>query len=593
MVRSSAGTRLAPRLCSALVAAVFPLAAQAQSTPFSGSAVPVPATIEAENFDRGGPGVAYSDATSTNAGGQYRSEGVDIIASCDSAGGGYVVNNFQTGEWMNYTVSVPVAGSYDLELRGSSNYPGAAFHIEVDGANVTGSVPFPITGSWCAFQWVGKKGVQLAAGTHVLKVFADKQYFNLNSLRVSGPIGSTPYSGTPVSVPATIEAENFDRGGEGVAYHDNVRGNAGGQYRTGEDVDIIVSSDSAGGSYVVNNFETGEWMKYTINVPAAGNYDLALRTSSNFSTSAFHVEVDGVNVTGKVLAPYTGNWSTFQWVTAKTGVPLTAGTHVVRIVADQQYFNLNSLRVTASAAAAAPPPPPPSAQFFCTFPNSATDCGFREQAKVAGRATLASFGRDGSTAVRLTTQSGDSGVNGSGSWERNDLTLGTSSSYCNQGQEEWWAHSVYFPSDYVYSRGVLLDFHAAVSGDTQPNFNLMTTESGLRITVFGGAINGGRVDKYVADPYGATGASVAKNRWYDFVYRIKWSSGSDGVLDAWLNGKKVMSHRGPTLYSGVACYLKLANYHVATGSASSIIHDRVVRGTSAAAVSLTPLEGVQ
>ena len=238
-------------------------------------------------------------------------------------------------------------------------------------------------------------------------------------------------------------------------------------------------------------------------------------------------------------------------------------------------------------------PPPPSAQFFCSFPNSPTDRGLREQAKVPGRATLAGPGRGGATAVRLTTQSGDNTVHGSGTWERNDLPLGTSSSYCNQGQDEWWAHSVYFPGDYVYSRGVLLDFHAAVSGDTQPNFNLMTTDSGLRITVFGGAINGGRVDKYIADPYGATGASVVKNRWYDFVYHIKWSSGSDGILDAWLNGKKVMSHRGPTLYSGVACYLKLANYHVATGSASSIVHDRVVRGTSAGAVALTPLEGVQ
>ncbi len=51
-----------------------------------------------------------------------------------------------------------------------------------------------------------------------------------------------------------------------------------------------------------------------------------------------------------------------------------------------------------------------------------------------------------------------------------------------------------------------------------------------------------------------------------------------------------MSHRGAWLYSGISCYLKLANYHVATGYASSILHDRVVRGTSAASVALTPLE---
>ncbi len=56
-----------------------------------------------------------------------------------------------------------------------------------------------------------------------------------------------PFFGTPIAVPGTFEAENFDLGGEGVAYHDNVPGNAGGQYRLNEDVDIIVSSDPLGG----------------------------------------------------------------------------------------------------------------------------------------------------------------------------------------------------------------------------------------------------------------------------------------------------------------------------------------------------------
>jgi hypothetical protein len=40
-------------------------------------------------------------------------------------------------------------------------------------------------------------------------------------------------------------------------------------------------------------------------------------------------------------------------------------------------------------------------------------------------------------------------------------------------------------------------------------------------------------------------------------------------------------------------YLKLANYHTAFGQSSSVIHDRVIRGTTWQAVSLTPLEGVQ
>src|SRR6266705_1362326 len=136
-----------------------------------------------------------------------------------------------------------------------------------------------------------------------------------------GQTSPMPFSGTPIVVPGIFEAENFDLGGEGIAYHDNVPGNAGGQYRLNEDVDIILSSDTLGGGYVVNNFETGEWLAYTINVSASQQYNIERRASSALSTSAFHIEIDGQDVTGTVKVPKTGNWNNFRWV-GKTSVPL-------------------------------------------------------------------------------------------------------------------------------------------------------------------------------------------------------------------------------------------------------------------------------
>src|SRR5712692_10062170 len=334
-----------------LMGAGLPFAAQAQTTPmpFSGTPIAVPGAFEAENFDLGGEGVAYHDNTKGNQGGQYRlNEDVDIVLSSDTLGGGYVVNNFETGEWLAYTISVAASAPYNIELRASSAFSTSAFHIEIDGQNVTGTVSIPNTGSWNTFQWVGKKGVALTAGQHLLKIVADQQYFNLNSIRVTAASLSTPYFGAPIAVPGSFEAENFDLGGEGVAYHDNVAGNAGGQYRLNEDVDIVLSSDTLGGGYVVNNFETGEWLNYTINVQTTALYDIELRVASAFSTSAFHIEIDGQNVTGTVSVPNTGSWNSFQWV-GKKGVSLTAGQHLLKIVADQQYFNLNSIRVTAAS----------------------------------------------------------------------------------------------------------------------------------------------------------------------------------------------------------------------------------------------------
>ena len=318
--------------------------APAQS-PYTGSPFAVPGTFEAENFDLGGEGVAYHDAATGNAGGEYRtSEDVDIYTPASGTNAsGYVVNNIQTGEWLEYTIDVAAAGTYMLELHVSSEFTTSRFHVEIDGVDVTGSLTVPSTGWWGTFAWAGK-AVSLGAGQHVLRVHADQEYFNFDRIRIST---QTPYSGTALAVPGTLQAEDFDRGGEGVAYHDNVAGNAGGQYRTSEDVDIYTPASGTNATgYAVNNIETGEWLEYTIHVPAAGTYGIELHVSSELTTSRFHVEIDGVDVTGPITVPSTGWWGTFTWLGA-TGVNLTAGNHVLRVHSDQEYFNLDAIRVTS------------------------------------------------------------------------------------------------------------------------------------------------------------------------------------------------------------------------------------------------------
>ncbi|MGE0030830.1 MAG: carbohydrate-binding protein [Steroidobacteraceae bacterium] len=163
------------------------------------------------------------------------------------------------------------------------------------------------------------------------------------------PDSAGPFAGTPIPVPSDFEAEDFDRGGQGVAYRDLSAGNAGGLYRPVEDVDLAASSDALGGGFVVNGFETGEWLAYSINVGASGRYDLALRVASAMTGGAFHLELDGADVSGRVTVPNTGSWDAYQWV-VRADVPLSAGTHVLKVVADQQYFNLNSLRVTPTGS---------------------------------------------------------------------------------------------------------------------------------------------------------------------------------------------------------------------------------------------------
>jgi len=71
-----------------------------------------------------------------------------------------------------------------------------------------------------------------------------------------------------------IEAEDYDEGGQDVAYYDTSPGNSGGVYRT-DDVDIIAKATASNG-YAVTQFKGNEWMKYTFNVDTPGEYTFNL-----------------------------------------------------------------------------------------------------------------------------------------------------------------------------------------------------------------------------------------------------------------------------------------------------------------------------
>ncbi len=156
----------------------------------------------------------------------------------------------------------------------------------------------------------------------------------------------TPYGGTAAAVPGTVQAENYNVGGEGVAYHDADTANQGGQYRT-DAVDIEATTDSGGG-YNVGWTAAGEWMKYTVNVTTSGTYTAAFRVASAQTGGTFHLEVDGVNVTGTMTVPNTGGWQTWTTLT-KTGLNLTAGQHILRWVTDAAGGNYNWMSFSTSS----------------------------------------------------------------------------------------------------------------------------------------------------------------------------------------------------------------------------------------------------
>ena len=224
-------------------------------------------------------------------------------------------------------------------------------------------------------------------------------------------------------------------------------------------------------------------------------------------------------------------------------------------------------------------------QFSCSFTSAPVNCGFFEESAVPGRATIVNIGRDGPTSVRLHTEPGDNNVYGSGLNERDDLSMSQAATNCYAGQDQWWAHSILFPDDWVPSGGwggVVFDFHNTSSGPGQANLEIDAGPNGMNFSGYGGAVP---YPTWRAPDYSASIGPIVKNVWYDFVYHVKWSSGSDGFFYAWVNGVQKLAYTGPTLYTGQGCYLKLANYHSPTGQPSSIIHDRVIRGSTSSTTS--------
>lgn len=193
----------------------------------------------------------------------------------------------------------------------------------LNGVDVTGPVVVPNTVNWNRWGSSLKAPVYLPAGRNALRFVVDQAFAGLHSLRFM--VAQAPFGGTPWPLPGTIKAVDFDEGGEQISYHDNTAGCDGlCSYRTAE-VDYYGTT--------VWHTSIGEWMEYTVDVTTTGVYTMSFRVGSQEGGGTFHLEVDGVNATGPLTVPTTGSWAAFQTVT-KTGVSLTAGRHILRLVVD-------------------------------------------------------------------------------------------------------------------------------------------------------------------------------------------------------------------------------------------------------------------
>ncbi|MEX2428822.1 MAG: Ig-like domain-containing protein [Bacteroidales bacterium] len=118
--------------------------------------------------------------------------------------------------------------------------------------------------------------------------FTDTCFFNIGTQEKI----QFPFGGTNHVLPGLIEAEHFDIGGEGIAYHDVTEPNDGdNDLRAGEGVDLVTKENASNGISTAHP-RNGEWLEYTVDV-SEGTYDIVLYYFCPRAHGDIEVSLDG------------------------------------------------------------------------------------------------------------------------------------------------------------------------------------------------------------------------------------------------------------------------------------------------------------
>ena len=138
--------------------------------------------------------------------------------------------------------------------------------------------------------------------------------------------------------------------------------------------------------------------------------------------------------------------------------------------------------------------------------------------------------------------------------------------------ERWYGTRIYVPTDWVFESesggDIVLQWHGILGEEYKakkeeldisnfPPLSFAIKNDRWAINrAFGAPENPKRESKLLEEP-------VQKGRWVAWVLHARWSSGEDGLLQIWRNGKLVWEIKGPNTYLSkpVVPYFKTGIYH--------------------------------
>jgi len=181
----------------------------------------------------------------------------------------------------------------------------------------------------------------------------DYTYFNMSdkgeASEVTPPKEIERSAFKAMTIPGTIEAEDFDNGNSGVTYSgaQGASGTDGDHEYRGEDysaVDIVASGTGRAIGYTAAE----EWLEYTVDVKEAGEYDVTASVSNGSGAGSITVKVG----TASAKLSFTGtadDWDAYEDATGK--ITLAAGKQTVRITINNDNTNVDYVKFSKEGAA--------------------------------------------------------------------------------------------------------------------------------------------------------------------------------------------------------------------------------------------------
>lgn len=149
----------------------------AARTPYSSNALP--GTLEFENFDKGSNTYSVGGEPADYCSARSDAPEVCIIGTGASDG----LGGLEPGDWFEYTIVVDKHASYSFEVLACSGAEtDRTLTLSIDGKTVGEATLTAVADDWETFSKSTGKTIELAPGTHVLRVETDG-YVNLDNIK--------------------------------------------------------------------------------------------------------------------------------------------------------------------------------------------------------------------------------------------------------------------------------------------------------------------------------------------------------------------------------------------------------------------------